>query len=254
MPMKLICILTFGAFLPLAALAQSIDYNKIVLPEKVIPNNFEERLIQLAWKNHPANKMVLQNVDIAHREKNQARFKWLDDIYAAGNLNEYTLKKQETVPGTLPTNIFFPRYNFGIRFSLGTFFNIPGQVKIADGKLINAEYAVDEKKLLLREEILGDVEKLKQFYKFVKLRRQIKEDFFTMYKDAEKRFSTGEMKIEGFRAAVQSYYNQAESVVEAQANFNGVKINLEALVGVELSDVEGYSDFISKLDAELKLE
>ena len=252
--MKLIRILTFGAFFPLAALAQNIDYNKIVLPQRVIPNNFEERLIQLAWKNHPANKTVVKNVDIAHSEKNMARFKWLDDIYAAGNLNEYTLKKQETTPNTLPTNIFFPRYNFGIRLSLGTFFNTPGNVKIANGKLVNAEYAVDERKLLLREEILGDVEKLKQYYKFIKLRRQIKEDFFTMYKDAEKRFSTGEMKIEAFRAAVQSYYNQAELVVEAQTNFNGVKINLEALIGIELSEVEGYSDFISKLDAELKSE
>ena len=62
------------------------------------------------------------------------------------------------------------------------------------------------------------------------------------------------MKMEAFRLAVQSYYNQAELVVEAQTNFNGAKINLEALIGIELSEVEGYSDFISKLDAELKSE
>ena len=66
--------------------AQNIDYNKIVLPDKVIPSSFEERLVQLAWKNHPSNIIASQNVQIAGKEKKLAQWKWLDDIYANGNL------------------------------------------------------------------------------------------------------------------------------------------------------------------------
>jgi hypothetical protein len=42
--------------------------------------------------------------------------------------------------------------------------------------------------------------------------------------------------------------------VEAQTSFNGVKIALEALVGLQLTDIEGYQEFISRLDAEVKID
>lgn len=248
--MKLLRVLTFLAFLPLAAQAQSIDYNKIILPDRVVPNNFEERLVQLAWKNHPSNRVVDQNVEIAQKEKSVARWRWLDDIYANGNLNEYTLHPNTT--GL--TNVYYPRYNFGVRVTLGSFVNIPLQVSAANGRLINSVHLVNQKKLSVREEVLGNVERLKQFYKFIKIREQIKEDFRTMYKDAEKKFSTGDINIERYRAAVQAYYDQSEQVVEAQTNYNGVKIALEALVGLQLTDIEGYQEFISRLDAEVKID
>ncbi|HMI67884.1 MAG TPA: TolC family protein [Cyclobacteriaceae bacterium] len=235
--------------LPLAAHAQSIDYNKIILPDRVVTKNFEERLVQLAWNNHPSNLVVIQNVDIAQKEKGVARWRWLDDIYANGNLNEYTLH-----PNASLTNVYYPRYNFGVRVTLGSFVNIPLQTRAANGRLINAAHLVNEKKLTVREEILGNLEKLKQYYKFIKIRAQIKEDFRTMYKDAEKKFSTGEINIERYRAAVQAYYDQSELVIEAQANYNGVKIILESLVGVPLPDIEGYKEFISRLDAEAKID
>lgn len=235
--------------LPLALQAQSIDYNKIILPDRVVTKNFEERLVQLAWKNHPSNRVVDQNVEIAQKEKAAARWRWLDDIYANGNVNEYTLH-----PKPDQNNIYYPRYNFGVRITLGSFVNIPLQVSAANGRMINAEHLVNQKKLSVREEVLGNVERLKQYYKFIKIREQIKEDFRTMYKDAEKKFSTGDINIERYRAAVQAYYDQSEQVIEAQTNYNGVKIALEGLVGVQLPDIEGYKEFISRLDAEIKID
>jgi len=247
--MKLFRFLTLVTFLPLAVQAQSIDYNKIILPDRVMPNNFEERLVQLAWKNHPSNRVVEQNVDIAQKEKAVARWRWLDDIYANGNINEYTLH-----PIVGATNVYYPRYNFGVRVTLGSFVNIPLQVSAANGRLTNSMLLVNQKKLTVREDVLGNVERLKQYYKFIKIREQIKEDFRTMYKDAEKKFSTGDINIERYRAAVQAYYDQSEQVVEAQTNYNGVKITLEALVGVQLTDIEGYQEFIKRLDAEGKVD
>src|SRR5258705_770156 len=151
--------------LPLAVEAQSIDYNKIILPDRVVTKNFEDRLVQLAWKNHPSNRVVDQNVDIAQKEKAVARWRWLDDIYATGNLNEYTLH-----PRPDANNIYYPRYNFGIRVTLGSFVAIPLQTSAANGRLLNAEQLVNQKKLSVREDVLGNVERLKQYYKFIKIR------------------------------------------------------------------------------------
>jgi len=247
--MRLI-ILVLSLFQFSIVLAQSVDFNKVILPENVTPASFEEKLVQLAWKNHPTNKIALQNVEIAFKERNLARWKWLDDIYATGNLNEYTINPTPDIP----TNQFFPRYNFGIRVSLGTFVSTPIRTRIEGDKIVNSENEVNERKLIIREQVLSGVEKLKQYYKFMKLREQIKEDFLTMYKDAEKKFSLGEIEIEKYRSSVQSYYNQAEEVVEAQTNFNSAKIVLEALVGVSIVEIEGYQQFLQKLDEDIRID
>ncbi len=248
--MKYFILILSAIFQSAMVSAQNIDYNRIVLPDQVIPSSFEERLVQLAWKNHPSNKIALQNVQIASKEKKLAQWKWLDDIYANGNLNEYTINPAPDAP----SNVFFPRYNFGIRVSLGTFVSTPLHSKIAGDQILNSENQVNERKLIVREEVLSNLEKMKQFYKFLKLREQIKEDFLVMYKDSEKKFSTGEIDIEKYRTAVQGYYGQAEKVVEAQANFYNSKITLEALIGVSLDDIEGYQQFIQKLDSEIRID
>lgn len=232
------------------AYGQSVDFNKVILPENVTASSFEEKLVQLAWKNHPTNKIALKNVEIASKERNLARWKWLDDIYATGNLNEYTINPAPDAS----TNMFFPRYNFGIRVSLGTFVSTPIRSRIESDKIVNSEHEVNERKLVVREQVLAGLEKLKQYYKFMKLREQIKEDFLTMYKDAEKKFSLGEVDIEKYRSSVQSYYNQAEEVVEAQTNYNSAKIALEALVGVSILEIDGYQQFLQKLDTEIKID
>lgn len=239
------CVLQFSV-----ANGQSVDFNKVILPENVTASSFEEKLVQLAWRNHPTNKIALKNVEIAAKERNLARWKWLDDIYATGNLNEYTINPAPDAP----TNMFFPRYNFGIRISLGTFVSTPIRARIESDNIVNSEHEVNERKLIVREQVLAGLEKLKQYYKFMKLREQIKEDFLTMYKDAEKKFSLGEVDIEKYRSSVQSYYNQAEEVVEAQTNYNSAKIALEALIGVSILEIEGYQQFLQKLDAEIKIE
>ncbi len=237
-------------FMPSIVISQNIDYNRVILPDNVEAASFEEQLIRLAWKNHPSNKIVIQNVSISTKEKKMAQWKWLDDIYANGNLNEYTLNPAPD--GS--SNVFFPRYNFGIRFSLGTFITTPLSAKVASEKVSNAENVVNERKLLVRESVLMNCEKLKQYYKNLRLREQIKEDFLVMYKDAEKKFSTGEVDIEKYRQAIQGYYGQAEKVVEAESTFNSAIIALEAYIGVPLTEIEGYQEFIRKLDVEMRID
>lgn len=248
--MKIVSYICFVTTLTAPLYGQTVDYNKIILPENVTPATFEERLVQLAWKNHPSNNTKQQNVKIAQSEKQLAQWKWLDDIYASGNLNEYTINPSPLTPD----NVFFPRYNFGFRFSIGTFVNTPLHTKVASTKILVAENEIKERKLLVREEVLSNFEKLKQFYKSLKLREQILEDYLVMYKDSEKKFSTGDIDIEKYRMAVQSYLGQAEKVVDAQASFNSTKITLDALIGLDLNELEGYKEFLQQLDSEIRID
>lgn len=237
--------------IPAIANSQSVDFNKVVLPEHVTNASFEEKLIQLAWKNHPSNQIKEKNVLISKQETKIAKWRWLDEIYAAGNLNEFTINSSEPANSV---NTFYPRYNFGIRVSLGTFVNTPLNVRASQFRVENSVHEVNERKMLVREQVLSGLEKVKQFYKFMKLREQIREDMLMMYKDSEKKFSTGEIDIEKYRTSVQAYYSQAEKVAEAEANFNSAKIVLEGMVGVLLDEIDGYVQFLQILDSQIGLD
>lgn len=231
--------------------AQGIDYNKVVLPDHITPNNFEDKLVQLAWKNHPSNKIIMKDVDIAQRESRLSRWKWLDDIYAQGNLNEFTLAKSSE----RPANVFFPRYNFGIRVSIGTFANTAALSKIADQKVIKANYAIDEKKLKTRQDVLTYLEELKLTYKSYRVRQNIKEDYLAMYRSSKKKFEAGEVtNMDQYRLTLQAYADQVDKAIATESAFNTAKIALEGLVGVPLDEIEGYSDLLRQLDAEAKVE
>lgn len=243
--------LTLLLVIPAFVHSQSVDFNRIVLPEHVANASFEEKLVQLAWRNHPSNQIKEKNVLIAKQETKIAKWRWLDEIYAAGNLNEFTINNPDPENSF---NTFYPRYNFGIRLSLGTFVNTPMNVRASQLRVDNSSLEINEKKMLVREQVLSGLEKVKQYYKFLRLREQIREDMLMIYKDSEKKFSTGEIDIEKYRSSVQSYYAQAEKVTEAETNFNTAKIALEGMLGVSLNEIDGYVQFLQVLDSQIRLD
>lgn len=221
--------------------SQEIDYNKIVLPERVKSSSFEEQLIQLAWKNHPSNKMVLQDVLLAKHEKTVTTFRWLDNIYAAGNINEFTID-----PSADPFNrsTFFPKYNFGVRVSLGDIFVTPMEVKVKQDELLTNQFKVNEKMISVRSEILTSLERLNEQFKLLRLRQRMEEDYMIMYKDAEKKFSAGQIDMASYREAIQAYSGRSAEVIQTKSQFNQAKIAVEALVGMRLEEIDGYNEYL----------
>jgi hypothetical protein len=211
---------------------------------------FEEKLVQLAWRNHPSNKVVIQNVVLAEKEKKQSAWSWLDDIYANGNLNEFTINP--TPENT--NNMFFPKYNFGVRISLGTLVRVPLETKIANDRLINSQNLVNEKKISVREDVLSNLERFKQYFAFRKYRQQLKDDFYTILLLDQQKYEKGEIEFERYRSVSHAYYTQSESVLEAETNLNATRIVIEGLIGIQMKDVEGFNEFIKKLDDSISLE
>lgn len=239
-------LLLLLAVSPFFAKAQSVDYNKIIVTEQISAISFEERLVQLAWRNHPSNRIVMQKVELAQSVRAKARWSWLDNIFVEGNYNEFT-GKDEIDP---LARSFYPRYNVGVRLPLSTFVQTPLSAQVANDQVLISEADVNAKKLETRESVLQAVEKLKERFKIIKLRERIQEDYFLMFQSAEKKFKAGEINLDNYRATSQAYYMKEEEIIQARSIFNQQRIALEAMIGVELKDVEGYVQFIDKLTTE----
>ncbi len=232
--------------IPIVASAQSIDYNKIIVTEQVTAVSFEERLVQMAWRNHPSNKVEMQKVEQAQTLRSKARWSWLDNIYVEGNYNEFTGREEVDDMA----RAIYPRYNVGVRLPLSTFVQTPLSAQAANDHVLITEFNVNTKKLSVRENIMLAVERLKERFKVVKLRERIQEDYFLMFQSAEKKFKAGEMTIDSYRTTSQAYYLKEEEIIQARSLFNQQRIALEAMIGVELKDVEGYVQFIDRLTTE----
>jgi outer membrane protein TolC len=232
------------------AFAQTVDYNKIILPEKATDITFEERVLQLAWKNGPLSKETQLKTEIAHYETKGAQWSWLNDISAVGNLNEFTLNPDDPVLGQRAA--FFPRYNFGVRVSLGTLFLTPLKSKEARTKELVTVYEVDRRKLELREEVMNLIHRLVEQHLVVKLRSRLSEDLLIMYQESEKKFSAGQITIDQYRNASQAYYIREETVILSKSQFNQRKVELESLIGLKLEDVQGYKEFLDKAESYMK--
>jgi outer membrane protein TolC len=239
-------LLLLLAVSPFLGKAQSIDYNKIIVTEQISAISFEERLVQLAWRNHPSNRIVMQKVELAQSVRAKARWSWLDNIFVEGNYNEFT-GKDEIDP---LARSFYPRYNVGVRLPISTFVQTPLNAQVANDQVLISESDVNAKKLETRESVLQAVEKLKERFKIIKLRERIQEDYFLMFQSAEKKFKAGEINLDNYRATSQAYYMKEEEIIQARSIFNQQRIALEAMIGVELKDVEGYVQFIDKLTTE----
>src|SRR5690606_9044575 len=110
----------------------------------------------------------------------------------------------------------------------------------------------NELKLSIRKDMLVQIEQFKERYKVLRLRDRLKEDFLVLLKDAEKKFSQGEIQIEQYQMASQAYYTRSEAVITAVSQFNQTKIALEELIGLRLEEVEGYNSFLNQLEAEIR--
>jgi putative inorganic carbon (HCO3(-)) transporter len=76
---------------------QSVDYNKIILPDNVQSPDFAERLVQLAWKNDPLNEALQRQVTISEYAVKSNASQWLDIVRVTGNQNELKIKPEADI-------------------------------------------------------------------------------------------------------------------------------------------------------------
>ncbi|MFK7808431.1 MAG: TolC family protein [Saprospiraceae bacterium] len=229
----------------LPVFSQQVDFDRVVTPIDFKAKTFEDYLVQLAWRNNPANKILALEVAVAKEEENIQRWDWTKDLTAQFNYNEahfitdfFPPEADDSDP--LVQSLIFPRFNFGAQISLGTILNYKNEKQIAKLKTEIAETHIDEEKLRIRKEVLETYEEFKTSKETTKLRLQAEEDANQSYQLATTLFKKGEAKMEEFTGAADSYFNAREATLESRSKEQIARITLEELIGVSYEEAKRF--------------
>lgn len=218
-----------------AIFCQAIDYNKIILPDNVGNIEFEEKLVQLAWKNHPANKQLYNQLSASQYETKIASAEWLNTIRLSGNLNEFNIPGASDVNGR---SQFFPRYNIGAMIPLGIFKSTPNQVKHNRELEQVAMHNINSQKLAVRADVLKTYNEFLMYKEIFTLRSQELEQATASFVLLEQRFKAGEEQYEKYNQGLTLLNRVKIDRVQAQTTYLNSKLALEEFIGVKLEDVK----------------
>ncbi|MEX1238456.1 MAG: TolC family protein [Cyclobacteriaceae bacterium] len=213
---------------------QNVDYNKIILPESSQSSDFEERLVQLAWRNYPGNEALRREVNIAAYEVKESTASWLENIRITGNLNEFTINKANDPLGRAA---FFPKYNISASVSLGTFLNTPYAIKKSREALVITQANINTQKLAIRNTVLKLYNEYLMRERVYKLQAQALLDTETSHKLAEQRFRRGEISFETYSISLATYNEIMIAQLESERDYKNAKLDLEQWIGMRLEDV-----------------
>jgi outer membrane protein TolC len=222
-----------------AAFGQSVDYNKIILPESVHTTEFAEKLVQLAWKNHPANDVLRREVTVSAFEVKKSSVQWLDIIHVQGNVNEFVLNPNAdfVTNNGFPRSSFYPKYNVRGNISLGMFFTIPYQTKQDRERLAIAQSNVNVRKLEVRNLVMKSYNEYVLREKVYKITSQLILDNETSHKLIEQKFKSGEATFDVYSASLTNFSQMTINQLSAERDYKNAKLDLEQLIGMKLEDV-----------------
>ncbi len=223
-------LLFFGSSLS----AQNVDYNRIILPDGAEDISIEERLVRIAWRNYPLNEEFRRNVNIARLQVKTNRWSWLDNVGVVGNLNEFNLDPSRDIDNR---SQFFPRYNVSARASLGMFISLPIQTQISKERLSIEQSRLNERKLLVRAEVLRLYEAYKAADEVFQIQNEILEDSQTESNVLKAQFESGQIQIDEYNNAQTTLYKNRLAQIAAKQSLEQIKIDLEMILGVPLEEV-----------------
>jgi outer membrane protein TolC len=237
--MKKIKIVVYWLVFALPSLcAAQVDYDRIILPDGVYSDVFEEKLLRLAWKNNPVSHMALDEVSIANFDYQAAKSRWTSIFLAQGNLNEFTINKlgQSDTNG-VSANQFFPRYNFSLNLPMSTIFELPKIKKAARAKVEFSKDKLNQLKIELRATIFKLYNEFKKNEQIRNLKKEALEVEESNLEHMQDRFKKGDATYEEYVQAQRSRNELRIQLVTAESDFTKSKFDIEAVIGIKLEEV-----------------
>jgi outer membrane protein TolC len=226
----------FLSIVAINAVGQNVDYNKIILPDYVKDVDFGEKLVQIAWRNNPANDVAKRQIAIARLDKKRFSADWLNFINIQSNLNPYTIDRAVNGPAE-NSGGFYPIWNVRLLLNLGAFFTIPYDTKKAKQNVAIAEDAFNSQKLELRASVLKAYNNYLLSEKSYKIQTQMLSDTESSFKLMEQKFKNGETNFDAYVSSLNNYNRLSISILEAENSYKNSKLDLERLIGIKLEDV-----------------
>jgi outer membrane protein TolC len=213
--------------------AQQTDFDNIVQPLEAKARDFSEYLVQLAWQNNPESAIVLDEKLVAEATAKNARKEWMRDVQATFNLNEANLRSPDS-----SSNVFFPRYNFGLSLNLYNVMSQKNKNKIGKKEVQIADHKINQRKLQLREETLARYAQYKLAKAILEKRALAEQEIYTNYVLIQQLYKTDEKTLEDYTNATSAYYAAQESRLKADTEVQIARLSLEAIIGLKWEQVQ----------------
>ena len=191
-----------------------------------------DKMFELAWENYPMNRIKEQQAAVVAYDVKLAKWSWTKDLGAQFNINEGNISPNA------PANIFYPRYQFGIRVNLGTFVLTPTETKKARQEYSVARSEIELQRVLIRNEVAKRVYAYKLAKYVLKVRTQAVEESGTSQNIVKQKFQKNEITFEAYNQSNLSHLTLLESRFEAETNYYTTKNDLETLIGVRLESLK----------------
>lgn len=211
-----------------------IDYTKIIIPSSATDIELEEKLVQLAWKNHPSNRIFEEQVEIQKEIKKQDRLDWTNNFGISGNVNEFTLNPSADNAGR---SAFYPKYNISGRLTLGQIFVSPSEKRTNDHRIKVAMENVNLRKLELRNLVLNTYADYLKFAELFSIQSDILKEAEAKFLLDDQNFKSGLATIEEFESASRQYNLVKKETILVENQFVKAKNDLEFLVGIPLDEI-----------------
>lgn len=226
----LICLTVLST---LHARAQQVDFDQVIQPVDSKARDFSEYLVQLAWLNSPEGAIVLDEVKNAKDVSQNVKKEWMRDIQATFNLNESNLRAPDSA-----SNVFFPRYNFGVSLNLYNILSQKDKNKIGKRNIDIAQNKVNQRKLEIRQETLSRYANYKLAKDLLKIRTLAEQDVYANYILIQQLYKTDEKTFEEYTLASSAYSEIQVTRMKAETDVQLAKYALEEMIGIKWEQVQ----------------
>lgn len=212
------------------------DYDRLIIPEDSLPSDYEERLVQTAWRNLPTNRAAEAKVRQSYEMLRQVRRSWFTDIvfFAQTNFTDYG-----TGAGARPTISAAPSgLGAGLSFNLGQFVNYGSRVRHSKEVVRVAMEDLNYQKHFMRSETIKRHQSFLMYRNLVKSQLELANQQEMTLKVMKLNFETGQVPVEEFAKIQKAYADAAQLVITSKHNMFGAKAYLEEWIGVPLEEVK----------------
>lgn len=199
-------------------------------------SDIRERLVQLAMQN-PVYEMTDHAAIAANAQIKIAKSAYLGLFAAQANVNQYTIFGAPKIGGqNVP--YYYPLYNFSLNIPFDIFTRTTNTVKIAKQNYYITTAARNQKFREIKAEVLTKYEDYLLAKQLVELQGKVTQSEYATLKRSESDFAENLIKLEEVEQAQKSYINEQVRSLTLQRNLNVTKIDLEAIIGIKIEEVE----------------
>ena len=218
--------------------AQTVNYDKVVLPVETRPPTFEDLLVQLAWQNSAANRVLELEKDIVEKEARLNRLKWTENVQAGFNLNEVSY--YNIVNPDEENFVAFPLYTLNASVSLNTLLTQETRKEIGKLKVLQADADINQAKLDIRLAVLSAYADYLAAVETLKNRTNATEELRATHRMSAQLFKEDKINYEEFTNIGTSYFNSREQAIRAEAVLTIAIRELEGLIGIDWEMAETF--------------